>query len=92
MLKGQASAVYYRTIWNQNLSFDKMIALTRATFETETSKQEYIMLWKGTTLRTIISDNNDKPKIECLDLLAEQLKKIQPGLPPLYQNDESIWS
>lgn len=50
MLKNRASQFFYDSLVHRNYSFDKMVELTKAHFETEANKQEYLTLWRTTTL------------------------------------------
>jgi hypothetical protein len=92
MLKGRASTFYYESLANRNLTFEQMIQRTKGAFETQANKQEYLKLWKTYSFKQVLLENTDKRKLECLHLLVDKLRRIQPGLSSVYQSDESIRS
>ena len=90
MLRGRASNFYYDHLASKGLTFAEMETRTRSFFETEETSQEYLQLWRQTTLPGIISKYPSKPRSECLQMLFDTLQKVQRGLSAPYQTDRSI--
>ncbi|RKF95973.1 integrase and RNaseH domain-containing protein, partial [Golovinomyces cichoracearum] len=77
MLKDRANQFYYDQIANKGYNFNTMVDLTRSHFETEANKQEYLTLWRTTTLQKIKSENPEKKTSECFQTMIDILQKIQ---------------
>ncbi|KZL69413.1 hypothetical protein CT0861_03178 [Colletotrichum tofieldiae] len=94
MLKDRALAFYYDRLCevdvNSPRDFDSMVSRVKQRFETEERRQIYFTEWNNTTLRRVILDNPDKPKMECLEFLLDKLATIQRALPSLPQSDEAL--
>lgn len=92
MLKGRPSTFYYESLSNKGFNFRQMITMTQEVFENEATQQEYLKLWKACSLATAIESHPEKSKLQCLDMVVDRLKKIQPGLPQSWKEPESLRS
>ena len=90
MLKDRASQFYYDCLANKQYDFQKMIESTRMGFETEANKQEYLSLWRTTTLPRVKLENPDKKTSEYFQIMLDSLQKIQRSLWGSYQIDQNI--
>ena len=80
MLKDKASDFYYDKITGRSYDFCTIINLIRTYFETEESRQKYLLEWQETTLIRTINKNPDKSKLKCLELILDKLRTAQRGL------------
>ncbi|KAI0994350.1 hypothetical protein K3495_g13832 [Podosphaera aphanis] len=90
MLKGRASNYYYQHLRGRDYTFVQMVNMTRSHFETEEFRQEYLTKWRETTLTRVIRDYPDKSKLECLQIVIDELQRIQQGLSPDYQRENNL--
>ncbi|OKO92389.1 hypothetical protein PENSUB_12791, partial [Penicillium subrubescens] len=90
MLKGRAEKFYFTRIKGKARDFPTMIDMMRAHFDTEENRQRYITEWRETTFPSIIAQNPEKSRPECLEILFETLEKIQPGLPPEHRSETTL--
>lgn len=90
MLKGRASSFYYNKISGRNMDWNTAVTMMRSHFETEENRQLYLSLWRETTLLRTIQANPSKSRLDCLQLLLDQLQKIQRGLGDGYQSDHTL--
>ena len=73
MLKGRAATFYYDNLSGKGYGFKNMISKTKIHFETEENRQLYLSEWRVTTLSKTITDNPDKTRLECLQILFDTL-------------------
>ncbi|KAG6092702.1 hypothetical protein E4U30_005104 [Claviceps sp. LM220 group G6] len=52
----------------------------------------YHLVWNKTNLKDVIAENPTKTKLECVDVVADKLKKIQYGLFDLSMRDKATTS
>jgi hypothetical protein len=69
ILKDKAADFYFNKISGRLYGFRKMVEMTKAHFETEENRQKYLSEWRETILRGIITQQPDKSRLECLELL-----------------------
>ncbi|KAI0991738.1 hypothetical protein K3495_g16449, partial [Podosphaera aphanis] len=67
-----------------------MVQMVKEHFETEQSRQEYMTMWRSTTLLNTIANNPEKSKLECLQLTIDRLQHIQQGLSEKYQFEHTL--
>ena len=75
MLIGDAETFYFdniEPIYN-TLTFDEMVHKVKSHFETKSTEQFYLYRWNKTTLQSTIAKHPDKSKLECLNILLEEL-------------------
>ncbi|KAI1000128.1 hypothetical protein K3495_g8071 [Podosphaera aphanis] len=90
MLKGRASNYYYQHLRGCDYKFVQMVNMTRSHFETEEFSQEYLTKWRETTLNRVIREYREKSKLECLQIVIDELQGIQQGLSPEYQRENNL--
>ncbi|KAF8854920.1 hypothetical protein BDZ45DRAFT_627121 [Acephala macrosclerotiorum] len=90
MLKSRASVYYYNHIVGRNLGFELMTDMIKKHFETEENRQLYMSMWRETTLPRIVESNPSKTKLECLQILFDELQKVQMGLSGEYQKEYNL--
>jgi hypothetical protein len=71
MLKGRAVIFYYDNLSGKGYNFKNMILKTKIHFEIEENRQLYLSEWKIITLSKIITDNLDKTRLKCLQILFD---------------------
>ncbi|KAG6103477.1 hypothetical protein E4U14_006234 [Claviceps sp. LM454 group G7] len=52
----------------------------------------YHLVWNKTNLKDVIAENLTKTKLECVDVVADKLKKVQYGLSDLTMRDKATTS
>ena len=90
MLKGKAEKFYFTRVKGRARDFPTMVEMMRAQFDTEENRQRSITEWRETTFPRIITQNPEKSRLECLEILFDTLEKIQPGLPPEYRSETTL--
>ncbi|KAG5989229.1 hypothetical protein E4U52_005796 [Claviceps spartinae] len=50
----------------------------------------YHLVWNKTNLKDVIAENPPKTKLECVDVVADKLKKVQYGLFDLSMRDKQL--
>lgn len=90
MLSGRANKWYYNNLATKGLTFKEMCKRLRTSFETEENRQHYMDMWRGISYRKTINKNPGKDMQECLQILFDDLQKIQPGLKTECQTDAFI--
>lgn len=90
MLKGKALDFYFEKIDRQIDNFVDMVASLRMHFETEETRQRYLTEWRETNLLRTIKKNSDKTRLECLELMLDNLRAAQKGLSERYQADHVL--
>jgi hypothetical protein len=73
MLKGRVAIFYYDNLSGKGYDFKNIILKTKIHFETEKNRQLYLSEWRVTTLSKIITDNLDKTRLKCLQILFDTL-------------------
>ena len=59
-------------------------------FETSERKLDYQLEWMSISLQRIIDNNPDKSKLDCLEIMFTDIRKIQPGIPPASSTDQQL--
>ena len=90
MLKGKALDYYFERIDRQIDNFIDMVASLRTHFETEETRQRYLTEWREISLLRTIKKNSDKTRLECLELMLDNLRAAQKGLTERYQADHVL--
>lgn len=90
MLKGKAAVYYYDQIAEKEFTFEKMICMMKAHFETDEIKMEYLTRWRNTTLASVKLEFPEKKLSECFYIMVEKLQKIQRGLQGSYQMNQKL--
>ncbi|KAJ5550222.1 hypothetical protein N7461_004920 [Penicillium sp. DV-2018c] len=89
MLTGKARAFYISKICGIVKDFPTMVELVRDRFGLQNYVSSF-MIWNETTFRSVIAQNPDKSRSECLEILFDTLEGIQPGLPSQYQSEDKL--
>jgi hypothetical protein len=79
MLKGAALDHYFTNATktgSTGLSFDGVCNATRAYFEGPEFQREALSRWNAVTLKGIIQKNPSKPIEECLQIMVEELRRL----------------
>lgn len=90
MLKHNTADFHHSNLAGKDYNFVRLIQLTKQHFETEQNRQEYLSLWRKTTLLHIITENPGKTRKGYLELLFDNLLKVQCGLSVVYQEEHSL--
>jgi hypothetical protein len=90
MLGGRAIDYYYDELSQQNHSFEKMVEMTRTHFETTELRLKYELEWRQLTFPRICEQNPEKNKSQCLEIMFDRMRKIQPGLPENQHDNETL--
>lgn len=77
MLKSKAADFYYAYLSGKGYDFIKLVQATKEHFETEHNRQEYLSLWRETTLLHLINKNPNKDRNECLEILFHTLSTLR---------------
>ncbi|RKF62672.1 integrase and RNaseH domain-containing protein [Erysiphe neolycopersici] len=69
-----------------------MVTLTKNHFETDAYKQFYITEWNTTSFKSLLkkNENTSKSQLDILELLFDNLRKIQQCLPNVYHSDLTL--
>jgi hypothetical protein len=62
----------------------------RTYFETPERLLVYQQEWMAISLQRIINNNPDKTRLECLELMLTDIRKLQPGVPPAPSKDQQL--
>jgi hypothetical protein len=73
MLKGRAITFYYNNLSSKDYSFKNMILKIKIHFETEKNRQLYLSEWKIITFSKTITNNLNKTRLKCLQILFDTL-------------------
>ncbi|KAG6131019.1 hypothetical protein E4U12_003938, partial [Claviceps purpurea] len=57
-----------------------MVSAIKSKFENDQNTQFYNLVWNNTNLKDVVAENPTKTKLECVDIVADKLKKVQYGL------------
>lgn len=89
MLGGRVREYYFDTLAFRKppLTFKQMHEAIRTHFETSERVLDYQQEWMAISLQRIIDDNPDKARLECLEVMFADIRKIQPGIPPTSSKD-----
>lgn len=92
MLGGRAREYYFEKLARQKPrpTFIQMYEAIQTHFETSERKLDYQQEWMAISLQRIIDDNPDKPRLECLEIMFADIRKIQPGIPPTSSTDQQL--
>jgi hypothetical protein len=90
MLKGRALEFYYDKIIGREYTFVQMVDMIRTHFETEENRQKYLSEWRETTLMSTVRKHPDKTRLECLELMLDNLRAAQRGLSVQYQTEHTL--
>jgi hypothetical protein len=71
MLKGRAATFYYNNLFGKDYNFKNMIIKTKIHFEIEENRQLYLSEWRVITLSKTITDNLDKTRLKCFQILFD---------------------
>ena len=86
ILKGRAYDFYFLSLAGKNYDFDTMVEKMRTHFETAEARLEHLSIWRETTLSRVINKNPLKTKLECLEIMIDELCHVQQLL---YSDDEN---
>ncbi|KAK4205935.1 hypothetical protein QBC37DRAFT_243184, partial [Rhypophila decipiens] len=91
MLTGKALDYYHNRLSREQRSnmLWSMNALSE-NFETDEIKLSYLQEWQTMSYAKIVEKNPEKTRLECLEMLFDELTKIQRALPPTYQSDYTL--
>jgi hypothetical protein len=92
MLGGRAITYYYDKLSQQNYSFKQIVEMTRTHFKTMESRLKYELEWRQLTFPRIVEQNPERDKSQCLEIMFDRMRKIQPGLPENQHNTETLQS
>ena len=83
MLRGRAREYYFDTLVFRKplLTFKQMHKAIRTHFKTSERVLDYQQEWIAISLQRIIDDNPDKARLECLEVIFADIRKIQPRIP-----------
>jgi hypothetical protein len=73
MLKGRVVTFYYNNLSGKGYGFKNMISKTKIHFEIEKNRQLYLSKWRVTTLSKTITNNPNKTRLKCLQILFDTL-------------------
>jgi len=92
MLGGDARDYFYEKLARQEppLAFRQMHEAIRTYFETPERLLVYQQEWMAISLQRIINNNPDKTRLECLELILTDIRKLQPGVPPAPSKDQQL--
>ena len=90
MLKNRALTFYYDNLAGRGYDFTHMIYETKIHFHTEENHQLYLSEWRETTFLRIIASHPEKLRLDCLQILFDQLQKVQRGLSMNYQGQNIL--
>ncbi|POS82928.1 hypothetical protein EPUL_004497 [Erysiphe pulchra] len=88
--KGRAADYYCEEIIGNASSIKQMVEMIKLHFETNERTQAFLKVWRGTTLQKIITNNPNKNRLECLELLLNYFWKTKQGLPDIYRTDTTL--
>jgi hypothetical protein len=92
MLGGDARDYYYENLANQEplLTFRQMCEAIQTYFDTPQRLIDYSQEWSAISLQRIINENPDKTRLECLELMIMEIRRLQPGVPPTMSKDQQL--
>ncbi|KAG6112643.1 hypothetical protein E4U14_001967 [Claviceps sp. LM454 group G7] len=67
-----------------------MVSATKNKFETPQNTNVYHLVWNKTNLKNVMAENPTKTKLECVDIVADKLKKVKYGLFDLSMRDKQL--
>jgi hypothetical protein len=92
MLGGHAKEYYFEKLAYQTprLTFRQMCKAIQDHFETSERILDYQQEWMAISLQRIIDNNPTKTKLDCLEIMFTDIRKIQPGIPPASSTDQQL--
>ena len=92
MLGGRAKEYYYDRLarLRPRPTFAQMYKAIQTHFETSERKVDYQLEWMAISLQRIIDNNPNKAKLDCLEIMFTDIRKIQPGIPPALSIDQQL--
>ena len=92
MLKDAAEDFYNTNkAYFSSLTMEQIFQAFRENFEGRESQLMYQKEWDAITLAKTIESHPDKTMEECLDILIQRLRKIQPGLAATLRSQENTY-
>ena len=90
MLGGDARDYYYESLARHNppLTFHQMCEAIQTYFDTPQRLIDYSQEWSAIGLQRTINENPDKTRLECLELMIVEIRRLQPGVPPTLSKDQ----
>jgi hypothetical protein len=76
MLKGRAATFYYDNLFNKDYNFKNMIIKIKIHFETKKNRQLYLSKWKIIIFSKTITNNLNKTRLKCFQILFDTFQKI----------------
>jgi hypothetical protein len=92
MLGGDARDYYYESLARHNppLTFHQMYEAIQTYFDTPQRLIDYSQEWSAIGLQRTINENPDKTRLECLELMIVEIRRLQPGVPPTLSKDQQL--
>jgi len=92
MLGGRAREYYFERLarLRPRPDFRQMCEAIQTHFETSERRVAYQMEWMQISLQRTIEDNPDRSKLDCLEIVFADIRKIQPGIPPALSVDQQL--
>ena len=90
ILGGRVREYYFErlTRLRPRLDFRQIYKAIQTHFKTSERRVAYQMEWMQISLQRTIKDNPDRSKLDCLEIVFADIRKIQSGIPPALSVDQ----